>query len=77
MILRRARDPERQQVYNESGPLVYVLVAVPLAALAGFFGPLAPHMLLAFYGGAALATAPVMLWIAFVLGPDEHPGEDL
>ena len=31
----------------------------------------------ALIGGALTAIAPVMLWIAFVLRPDQHPDEDL
>jgi hypothetical protein len=76
LILRRVEDRRRQAEINAaSRRLAPLLLGVPLVIL-GLFG-LDRHVVYAVLGGAFTAIAPVMLWIAFVLRPDEHPDEDL
>jgi hypothetical protein len=76
LILRRAEDRERQKEVNASsrrnGP---VLLAIACGVLA--IGGLWQHIAAALVGGVFTAVGPVLLWIAFVLRPDEHIGEDL
>jgi Na+/H+ antiporter NhaC len=70
LILRRPEDRRRQAEINEASMRVApLLLLVPLVILAllGF----GRHVFFAMIGGAFTAIAPVMLWIAFVLRPDE------
>lgn len=76
LILRRADDREEQRLKNESSrswswPIVCLVVVVAAA------GGAARDVAFGALGGALTAMAPVLLWVAFVLRPDEHPGADL
>jgi uncharacterized membrane protein YfcA len=76
LILRRARDRERQRAANQAGRSLTPAILGAVMALAVVRG-LARHVAFAVIGGIFTAIGPVLLWIAFVLRPDERPGEDL
>jgi hypothetical protein len=76
LILRRADDRRRQAAINQASrratPLILGMTVL-LVALVG----LDRHVVFAALGGALTAFGPVLLWIAFVLRPDQHLNEDL
>jgi hypothetical protein len=76
LILRRAKDRERQGATNRAGrSLIPIFVAVVITLNA--IGVPARDVIVAAMGGIFTAVGPVLLWIAFVLRPDQRPGEDL
>jgi uncharacterized protein (DUF2062 family) len=76
LILRRPEDRERQRATNEASmrwtPLLLGVI-IGATVVGGAAQPIAFSAL----GGVLTAIAPVMLWIAFVLRPDQRPGEVL
>jgi hypothetical protein len=76
LILRRAKDRERQGATNRAGRSLIPIIVTAVIALNVIGGP-ARDVFVAAMGGIFTAVGPVLLWIAFVLRPDQRPGEDL
>lgn len=78
LILRRAVDRDRARVTNRrwATTWAWALIGIAVALTAVLTGS-AKSVLAAAFGGYLAAIAPVMLYIAFVVRPDEHIGEDL
>ncbi len=76
LILRRAADRERQAETNRRSLAWTPLILVAVAAVGAAGGDL-QGVFLAVLLGVWVPGAPLLLWIAFKLRPDQHPGEDL
>jgi hypothetical protein len=76
LTLRRASDRRRQAArHKASRGWVPPIVGAVLVVLA--VGGLSRGIVAAVIGGVFTAIGPVLLWIAFVLRPDQHVNEDL
>ena len=78
LIVRRAAEREARQAANRRAAPFWVIGAVAVTAIAG--GLVADNVKAVVTAGLAgyiWAITPVLLYIAFVIRPDEHVGEDL
>jgi hypothetical protein len=76
LILRRAEDREVQREKNRASvPIGWALAGALVVVTA--VGGLTADLAVAVVAGVLTAFAPVVLWIAYVLRPDQRPGEDL
>ena len=76
LILRKAADRERQAETNQRS-LAWTPLIVGIVVAVGAAGGDLEGVFVAFILGLWLPGAPLLLWIAFKLRPDQHPGEDL
>lgn len=76
LILRKASGRKRQAEVNEASRRSTPFAVAGFAVVA-LIGGVARDIAFAALGGVLTMLAPVLLWIAFVLRPDERPDDDL
>jgi hypothetical protein len=84
LLWRRGRllvtDPEERAIARERNARqarIWIWPAVGLAVVLGVLGGQPQAIVLGMFGGAILAMAPVLLYVAFVLRPDQRVGGKL
>jgi hypothetical protein len=73
LIVRDVAQREANREQNRSLARLLVAPAIGLSLIAGIVLGDAKAVVLALFGSLMLGYAPVLLWIAFVLRPDQEP----